>query len=79
MNCREISQYLLEYVSAEVEPAVHVTFEAHISSCHNCHTYLAQYKETIRAAQLACKDDDVAGLPEDFVQAVLQALAKEGR
>jgi anti-sigma factor RsiW len=79
MNCRELSQFLMEYVADTLDRDVHVTFEAHVSGCHNCHTYLVQYRETIRAGQLACHDDDVADLPEDLVRAVLEAISKEPR
>jgi hypothetical protein len=67
----------MEYVGDALDPEVHETFEAHITGCHNCHTYLDQYRDTIRAGQLACTDDQVPGLPEDLVQAVLLAIAKE--
>ena len=79
MNCREISQFLMEYVGETLEREVYVSFETHVNGCHNCHTYLIQYRETIRAGQLACQDDDVSDLPEDLVQAVLIAISREPR
>lgn len=62
-----------------LERDVRETFEAHLKACPDCHTYLAQYRETIRAGQLACKDEDVSELPEDLVQAVLAAISREPR
>jgi predicted anti-sigma-YlaC factor YlaD len=79
MNCRELSQFLMEYVDQTLEREVYVTFEAHLNGCQNCHTYVIQYRETIRAGQLACQDDDVSDLPEDLVQAVLIAISREPR
>ena len=79
MNCRELSQFLMQYVDNALEREVHITFEAHLNGCHNCHTYMIQYRDTIRAGQLACQDDDVAEVPEDLVRAVLIAIAKEPR
>ena len=79
MNCRELSQFLMEYVGDALERDVHENFESHIKACPNCHTYLVQYRETIRAGQLACNDEDCSEVPEDLVQAVLAALSKEPR
>jgi len=79
MNCREISQFLMEYVGDTLERDVHDSFESHLTACHNCHAYLAQYRDTILAGQLACKDDDCSEVPEELVQAVLTALSKEPR
>jgi anti-sigma factor RsiW len=79
MNCRELSQFLMEYVDQTLDREVYVTFEAHLNACPNCHTYVIQYRETIHAGQLACQDDDVSDLPEDLVQAVLIAISREPR
>jgi anti-sigma factor RsiW len=69
----------MEYVGNELEPDVHQHFEVHIAECDNCKTYLAQYQATIQAGQLACEDANVSNLPDDLVQAVLAAIAKEPR
>ncbi|MCR4373487.1 MAG: zf-HC2 domain-containing protein [Acidobacteria bacterium] len=79
MNCRELSQFLMEYVGDTLERDVHENFESHLKACPNCHTYLVQYRETIRAGQLACGDEDCSEVPEDLVQAVLAAISKEPR
>lgn len=79
MNCREISQFLMEYVGETLERDVHDNFESHLGACPNCHTFLVQYRDTILAGQLACKDDDCSEVPEDLVRAVLAAISREPR
>ena len=79
MNCREISEFLMDYVGDTLDKDVQETFATHLTRCTNCHEYLTQYRETIKAGQLACRDDDVSELPEDLVRAVMAALAKEPR
>ena len=77
LTCREVSEFLMEYVGDTRESDVHAVFEAHVQSCPNCETYLIQYRETIVAGKLACSDAGVADCPEDLVQAVMAALMKE--
>ncbi len=79
MTCRDVSRFLREYFEDELVPAERQDIEAHIAECENCRTYLTQYQDTIKAAQLACEDANVADLPEDLVKAVIAAIAQERR
>lgn len=76
MKCRELAEFLYDYVSGEL-PVEHRThFEFHLSKCGNCHEYLVQYQMTIEAGRIACgdKSDELpANIPEDLVRAVLAA------
>jgi hypothetical protein len=77
LTCREVSEFLMEYVGDTLEADVHAVFETHVHGCRNCETFLVQYRETILAGRLACSDIGVAVCPEDLVQAVMAALMKE--
>lgn len=77
LTCREVSEFLMEYVGDTLEADVQLIFETHVHACPNCETFLAQYRETISAGKLACLDIGVADCPEDLVQAVMAALQKE--
>ena len=77
MTCREISDFLLEYTSGELDADVRGTFEHHIADCGNCHEFLRQYRATITAGQAAFKQDDrkrADDLPEELVEAILNSL-----
>ncbi len=75
--CREVSDFLMEYFDNTLPEDVHAGFHGHVANCHNCRVYLEQYRETIVAGQLACKDEGAADCPEDLVRAVMSALGKE--
>lgn len=77
LTCREVSEFLMDYVGDTLDADVHAVFQSHVHACHNCETFLIQYRETIAAGRLACSDEGVADCPEDLVQAVMAALMKE--
>lgn len=76
MTCREFADFIMDYLAGELPADAREPFERHLSRCHNCHEYIAQYKGTIQAGRLAFQnpDDEVpAEVPEDLVKAVLAA------
>jgi len=79
MNCRELVEFLMNYLDGDLPAAVRDEFEAHLRLCPPCLVFLDQYKETIRLGK-SCKDmpkqDCKAKVPEDLVQAILRAQAK---
>ena len=77
LTCREVSEFLMDYCGETLPNDVHAVFDVHVDSCHNCKTFLVQYRETIIAGRLACGDEGVTDCPEDLVQAVMDALMKE--
>ena len=79
MTCREASEFLLEYVAAELDEEVCAEFDAHLVGCPNCHNFVAQYRATVAAGRnaFAPTDADAATqLPEEVVRAILAALGK---
>lgn len=76
MKCRELAEFLMEYVSGELPAENRAHFELHLTRCRNCHEYLAQYESTIKAGKIACgeaSDELPDNVPEDLVKAVLAA------
>ena len=75
MKCKEVTAFLMDYVSGELPEDERANFEQHLSGCLDCREYLVQYESTIKAGQIACNDDDAvpAGVPEDLVKAILEA------
>ena len=53
LSCRELIEFLADYLEAGLPPAEHAAFEAHLALCPDCVTYLASYRETIRLGKLA--------------------------
>jgi anti-sigma factor RsiW len=79
MTCREVTEFLMEYLDRELAQDALRTFEAHIARCANCRTFLAQYEATIKAGQKAfeCGDADASTvLPDDLLKAIMEAIRK---
>jgi anti-sigma factor RsiW len=76
MKCRELAEFLMDYVSGDLPAERRQHFEFHLSKCPNCHEYLVQYEITIKSCKVACgemSDELPANIPEDLVKAVLAA------
>lgn len=74
MKCRELAEFLMDYVSGELPAENRAHFELHLTRCRNCHEYLEQYESTIKAGKIACgeaSDELPDGVPDDLVKAVL--------
>lgn len=76
MKCRELAEFLIDYVSGELPEETRANFELHLERCRNCHAYLIQYQSTVAAGKIACgehSDELPTDVPEDLVKAVLAA------
>ena len=79
MTCRELADFLGDYVAGELDAQVRAVFDAHLAACPECVTYLRTYRDTIRLVKDACRDAEdslPADVPEGLVQAVLAARAR---
>lgn len=75
MKCRELAEFLMDYVSGELPADSRAHFEFHLSKCKNCHQYLVQYEVTIKAGRIACDamSDELPAIPDELIKAVLAA------
>ena len=73
MNCREIIEFLVDYLDGELPAGTKADFERHLAVCESCVAYLATYRETIRVSRLATADDLVNDAPEELIEAILQS------
>ncbi|OFW44991.1 MAG: hypothetical protein A3J29_10265 [Acidobacteria bacterium RIFCSPLOWO2_12_FULL_67_14b] len=76
MKCRELADFLMDYVSGELSDDSLAHFELHLQRCRNCHEYLLQYESTIKAGRIACgeaSDELPDDIPDDLVKAVMAA------
>ncbi len=78
MTCRELCEFIMDYLDGEMPEAVRVPFERHIAQCPPCECYLRQYRATISAGRTACAgDEDVpASVPEELIRAILASRPK---
>lgn len=79
MTCRELNEFLADYVSGELLPEVRSRFEAHLVRCATCAAYVRSYGETVRLARAAGHDLEQqlvpTEAPEELVDAILDSVA----
>ena len=75
MTCRELVEFLADYMAGELPAKVRRVFEAHLADCPECVTYLRSYADTVRLARACAETDDAvpAEVPERLVRAILAA------
>jgi anti-sigma factor RsiW len=77
MTCRDVADFLADYVSGALDEDVRARFERHLSLCPNCQAYLATYRATIalgRGAFDAGDADARTAFPESLVTTILETL-----
>lgn len=72
MTCREVIDFLMEYLTLELPAPQAEEFERHLSACPSCVAYLQSYEQTIQLGRdvAAAEPEEV---PEDLVAAILKA------
>lgn len=76
MTCRELVDFLMDYLGGELAEAQRLEFERHLTACPWCVAYVKSYQETIRIGKAALQrsDDSVpADVPDELVKAILAA------
>ena len=80
MICREVVEFLAEYLSGELQREQRLAFEEHLDACPQCVAYVESYKETVKLGKAAFShsDENVPDeVPEELVQAILAARRKQ--
>jgi anti-sigma factor RsiW len=76
VTCRELTDFLVDYLDGTLGADERGRFDAHLARCPDCVTYLRAYRETIRLGRAVCKEEhDAVGddVPEELVQSILAA------
>ena len=76
MTCRELADFILDYLAGELPRDVRSAFDAHLAVCPNCVSYLATYQATVDASRIAFDAggmDASLEIPEDLVRAILDS------
>jgi anti-sigma factor RsiW len=76
MTCRELSDFLADYVAGELAASVQAEFEGHLGSCGDCHAFVMQYRATIALSASAFDEGPGEAIPDDLVRAILSALGR---
>jgi anti-sigma factor RsiW len=70
LTCREMVELMNDYLEGALAEGERARFEAHLSSCDPCTTYVAQIRETIRLAGGVTEES----VPPDVRDQLLQAF-----
>lgn len=77
MTCRELADFIIDYVGGTLPPDVTRRFDHHLAICPNCVRYLANYRATVALGRRAFEDDNQSaqesGAPEELIAAILAA------
>ncbi|MFO0873131.1 MAG: zf-HC2 domain-containing protein [Phycisphaerales bacterium] len=85
LTCRQLIEFLDDYVADRLAPEVRAAFDAHLAECGPCVHYLSDYRQTIALSRRAMRggpgaadapgaiDAEAVAAPEDLVRAVLAA------
>jgi len=76
MTCKELIEFLMDYVDDGLATGEKKHFEEHLELCSECTSYLTSYRETIRLGKMICqpnRDELPLDIPDDLVEAILAA------
>ena len=79
MTCREVADFLADYISGALAADIRAQFDRHLSLCPNCQAYLATYRATIevgRQAFATAAADAATEFPDELVSAILNAVRR---
>lgn len=78
MTCRDLADFIADYLSQTLDADVRARFEDHLARCSNCRQYLANYSTLLDLERDAfgreC-DPPPADVPEDLIRAIIAARA----
>lgn len=79
MTCRELADFISDYLAGELPREISEPFEHHLSRCPNCVRYIASLRSTIDMSRRAFEQQPAdPPLPEELVQAILAARGSSG-
>lgn len=76
MTCRELVDFLMDYLANELPESEAREFEEHLRACPSCLSYLESYRITVQLSKRLCEFDDEPvpkDVPEELVQAILRS------
>ncbi len=82
MTCRELIDFLSDYLDGALPPAARSRFEEHLDACLDCQNYVESFKRTVRLGKESLADGEDAvptDVPDALVQAILAARPPGGR
>lgn len=77
MTCREIVEFLADYLDGTLSGADRAAFEQHLDICPDCVAYLTTYAATPNVLRAAFVESvEPPALPPELAEAVLRAMTR---
>lgn len=70
LTCQQVTDAIIDYVNADMDPVLTRTFEAHLHGCPDCTAFLNTYRGTTRALRTLRYED----VPDEMRQRVYRFL-----
>lgn len=79
MTCREIVEFLADYLDGSLRETDRAAFEQHLDECPDCVAYLTTFAATPNVLRAAFVESvEPPSLPPELARAVLRALNQHG-
>lgn len=72
ITCKELIDFLDDYVADDLPPARRHEFERHLKVCPSCVAYVTSYRDTIQMARHAYPDP--ADIPPELLTTLLRLI-----
>lgn len=73
MTCRDVIEFLADYLEDRVSADERRVFDEHLAECPPCVAYLHSYQQTIDLSRDALSSGSAGEVPDELVHAVLAA------
>ncbi|HYU26849.1 MAG TPA: zf-HC2 domain-containing protein [Thermoanaerobaculia bacterium] len=73
ITCRELIDFIADYVAGELDAAARDDFERHLAVCPSCRAYLDSYRKTMALTRALASDEPAEDVPEELVRRILDA------
>jgi anti-sigma factor RsiW len=76
VTCRELADFIADYLAGTLPAETRADFEPHLKACPNCVAYVEGYKTTVELGRCAFDEPDgpvPETVPEELVKAILSA------
>jgi predicted anti-sigma-YlaC factor YlaD len=80
MTCRDVIEFLADYLNGELTQEERDLFRKHLGVCPPCIAYLQTYEQTIILSKSAMEaSDDLPPVPEELIRAILASQPSSGQ
>ena len=76
IKCREMTDFLLDYLDGELPREQERAFDVHLAMCPHCQDYVRSYRAALEASRAAMSGDEAPEMhqpPDDLIDAIVKA------